>query len=91
MDPSNAVDLVRQSLWEALTIGSPILVVGLVVAIVMGLLQTLTQVQDKTISFVPKIVAMAIALAFCLPWLIGRMVEFSQDLITNIPQTLTGG
>ena len=91
MDPSNAVDLVRQSLWEALTIGSPILVVGLVVAIVMGLLQTLTQVQDQTISFVPKIVAMAIALAFCLPWLIGRMVEFSQDLITNIPQTLTGG
>jgi flagellar biosynthetic protein FliQ len=59
--------------------------------LVIGLFQAVTQVQDQTISFVPKIVAMVGALALCLPWLVQRMVEYSQELIENIPRIVSGG
>ena len=91
MDPQNAVDLGREAMMTALIIGAPILVVGVVVALVVGLLQALTQVQDQTIAFVPKIVAMIVAASLCLPWLIQRMVEYSEAVITNIPLTMMGG
>lgn len=91
MDPQIAVDLGREALMTAVIVGAPILLVGIVVALVVGLLQALTQIQDQTLSFVPKIVAMIAALAVCLPWLVQRMVEYSETLITNIPLTIMGG
>ncbi len=91
MDSQIAVDLGREALMTAVIIGAPILLVGIVVALVVGLLQALTQIQDQTLSFVPKIVAMIAAVAVCLPWLIQRMVEYSESLITNIPLTIMGG
>ncbi len=91
MDSQIAVDLGREALMTAVIIGAPILLVGIVVALVVGLLQALTQIQDQTLSFVPKIVAMIAALAVCLPWLVQRMVEYSETLITNIPLTIMGG
>ena len=57
----------------------------------IGLAQALTQVQDQTVSFVPKIVAMVAVLVLCLPWLVQKMVEYTEQLITSIPQTLSGG
>ncbi len=91
MDSSIAVDLGQQAIITALTVGSPMLLVGVVVGLVIGLLQALTQVQDQTLSSVPKIVTMILALGICLPWLIERMVEYSQSLIINIPQIVSGG
>jgi flagellar biosynthetic protein FliQ len=90
MDADIAVDLGRQALLTALLIGGPILLVGLVIGLLVGLLQALTQVQDQTISFVPKIVGMVAALAVCLPWLLQIMLEYSEDLITNIPRLVMG-
>ncbi len=91
MSIEQAIDLVRQALWMALILSSPILAAGLAVALVAGLLQALTQIQDQTISFVPKILAMGATLALLLPWLIARLVEYSQFLILEIPRTLAGG
>jgi flagellar biosynthetic protein FliQ len=91
MDSQIAVDLGREALMTAVIIGAPILLVGIVVALVVGLLQALTQIQDQTLSFVPKIVAMIAAVGLCLPWLVQRMVEYSESLITNIPLTIMGG
>ena len=61
------------------------------IGLVIGLVQALTQIQDQTVSFVPKIVMMALVLMICLPWLIQRMMTYSEDLITNIPRMLLGG
>jgi flagellar biosynthetic protein FliQ len=61
---------------------------GLVVGLVVGLLQAVTQVQEQTVAFVPKLVAMVLVLSMTLPWLINHMVQYSHDLIANIPQTL---
>ena len=91
MDSQIAVDLGREALMTAVIIGAPILLVGIVVALVVGLLQALTQIQDQTLSFVPKIVAMVAAVGLCLPWLVQRMIEYSESLITNIPLTIMGG
>lgn len=78
-------------MWMALILSSPILAAGLAVALLVGLLQALTQIQDQTLSFVPKIVVMGATLALLLPWLIARLVEYSQFLILEIPRTLAGG
>ncbi len=91
MDPQQAIDLGREAIMTTVFIGAPILIVGMAVGLGIGLLQALTQVQDQTVSFVPKIVAMVAALGFCLPWLIQRMMQYSEELITNIPNVIAGG
>ena len=75
----------------ALLLGSPILIAGMVMGLLIGLAQALTQVQDQTVAFVPKIVAMVAVLILCLPWLVQKMVEYSEYLIANIPKTIAGG
>lgn len=89
MEPHHAIDLGREAIMTALFIGTPVLLVGAAVGLVIGLIQALTQVQDQTVSFVPKIIAMIGALAVCLPWLIRRMVDYSHELIVNIPTVLS--
>jgi flagellar biosynthetic protein FliQ len=58
--------------------------------LLIGLAQALTQVQDQTVAFVPKIVAMTAVMILCLPWLIQKMLEYSETLIVSIPKTLGG-
>ena len=91
MNPEDAIDLGREAIFTCLLIGSPVLIVGVVVGLLIGLFQALTQIQDQTISFVPKIVAMVAVLALFLPWLMQRMMEYSEDLILNIPNIVMGG
>ncbi|MBN1587976.1 MAG: flagellar biosynthesis protein FliQ [Pirellulales bacterium] len=88
MSPQDAIELGRQALVQTLLISSPILVAGLAVGLVIGLLQALTQIQEQTIAFVPKIVAMFAVLVLALPWLISTMVQYASDLITSIPERL---
>jgi flagellar biosynthetic protein FliQ len=85
MDAQDAIDLGREAIWTALLIGSPVLLAGMIVGLLIGLLQALTQIQEQTVAFVPKIVAMVLALSVALPWLITRMLQYSTDLITQIP------
>jgi flagellar biosynthetic protein FliQ len=91
MNPQDAVDLGRDAILTTLLISTPVLVVGLVVGLLIGLAQALTQIQDQTVSFIPKILAMVAVLGFCLTWMLQRMAEYSQELISNIPKMLGGG
>ena len=88
MNPQDAVDLGRQAASMALMLGGPVLLSALGVGLVVGLLQAATQVQEQTVSFVPKLVAVVLVLSLMLPWLIDQMVQYSHDVISNIPQTL---
>jgi flagellar biosynthetic protein FliQ len=83
METGAAVDLVREALIGSLMIGTPVLLAGMVTGLLIGLLQALTQVQDQTVSFVPKILAMAIVMMVCMPWLIDRMVEITRIAFQN--------
>ncbi len=91
MQPEDVVHLLREALRTGLLLGSPVLIVGMLVGLMVSLLQALTQVQDQTVAFVPKIVAMVLALAVVLPWLVTQMTAYTQELIRQIPQVVLGG
>jgi len=88
MNVQDAIDMGREAITVMLVISAPTLVAGMVVGLLIGLIQALTQVQEQTVSFVPKIVAMVLALSLSLPWLVHQMVDYSQQLIQNIPNTI---
>ncbi len=88
MDAQDAIELGRQALLITLTISAPVLIAGMSVGLMVGLIQALTQIQEQTVAFVPKIVAMVLALFFTLPWALTQMVEYTRDLITSIPEML---
>jgi flagellar biosynthetic protein FliQ len=67
----------------AVVIAAPLLLVGMAAGLLVGLMQALTQIQDQTVAFVPKILAMAAVLIACLPWLVMRMVEFTRVVFEN--------
>ena len=83
MDAASAVDLCRATLMSAVVIAAPMLLVGMAAGVSVGLMQALTQIQDQTVAFVPKILAMAAVLIACLPWLVVRMVDFTQKVFEN--------
>lgn len=91
MDAGVPIDLTREAMLIALMIGAPVLIVGMAVGLGIGLLQALTQIQDQTVSFVPKVIAMALALSFTLPWLLQTLANYSIELFTNIPERIAGG
>lgn len=86
MGPEDAIDLARRAIWVAVLIGSPVLLTGMAVGLIVGLLQALTQIQEQTIAFVPKIVAMVAVLSLTLPWLITQILQFTREMIVTIPQ-----
>ena len=83
MNPGTAVDLSREALMIALLLAGPIMAIGLVVGLFISLFQAVTQIQEQTLTFVPKIVGMGLAAAFFLPWLTTRMVEYTHQLWGN--------
>lgn len=83
MDASTAIDLCRSTLLTAVVIASPMLLVGMAAGLAVGLIQALTQIQDQTVSFVPKLLAMAAVLVACLPWLLTRMMDFTRIIFEN--------
>ncbi|HXE54871.1 MAG TPA: flagellar biosynthesis protein FliQ [Tepidisphaeraceae bacterium] len=75
-----ATDLIRQTLLLALVVSAPMLVIGLVVGIIVSLLQALTQIQEQTLSFVPKIVAMVASVIILFPWMSHYLVEYASQV-----------
>lgn len=80
MSETEAIDLGRQALMVTLMVSAPILLVGMVVGLVISILQAVTQVQEQTLSFVPKIIAMALAVGLFLPWIIRKLILFSEGV-----------
>jgi flagellar biosynthetic protein FliQ len=83
MSLDEATDLIRHTLLIALIVSAPMLVIGLVVGIVVSLLQAVTQIQEQTLSFIPKIVAMVAAAIILMPWIGQRLLEYSVAMFSN--------
>lgn len=75
------LDMVRTALLMTLKIGAPILAAGIVVGLIISLLQSITSIQDQTLSTVPKIVVMVVAAIAVLPWIVQRLVEYAGELL----------
>ena len=88
MEPQTAIDLAREALVIATLIAAPALLAGTVVGLAIGLLQALTQIQEQTVAFVPKLLAMVVAVGLSLPWVLTRLMEYAEHLISNIPRSM---
>jgi flagellar biosynthetic protein FliQ len=80
-----ALQMLSDLLWNALIISAPLLAVTLVVGLVVSVLQVVTQVQEASLTFIPKIISAVLVLVICGPWMLKRVVAFSVHLIANIP------
>jgi len=85
MDVTQAVELGRGAIVLSLTLATPVLAIAVLVGLLISIFQAVTQLQDQTLSFVPKIVAMMVTLLYILPWLMAQMMEYSVDLFEGIP------
>ncbi|HVW01418.1 MAG TPA: flagellar biosynthesis protein FliQ [Planctomycetaceae bacterium] len=88
MTPEQSVELVRGALFITLLLGTPLMVVAVVVGLIISMMQAVTQIQEQTLSFVPKIIIMLLTGLLTLPWAINQMVEYSTTLFRNIPTNL---
>ena len=85
MDTNQAIDLARQTLILTLIAGMPILATALIVGLVVSTFQAATQIQEHTLSFVPKIFAVLLAAAIAGPWMIEKVVEFAREMFSALP------
>ena len=85
MEFATALELGRNAFWMALSSSAPILLMGLIVGLAISFFQAVTQLQEQTLTFVPKIAAMVIAAAIFIPWIANRMVAFTQEMIVMAP------
>jgi flagellar biosynthetic protein FliQ len=83
MNADAVTDLCRFALTSALVMATPMLVSAMLAGLVIGLAQALTQVQDQTVSFVPKLIVMSAVMLVCFPWLVSRMVEFTRSVFLS--------
>jgi flagellar biosynthesis protein FliQ len=77
-----AIDLLRDAMLVTLLIIGPILAIGMAVGLIISLVQAVTQIQEQTLAFVPKIFAMAVAIVLVMPWMFQRLLEYTHHLFT---------
>ena len=89
MTPEFVVGFARQSIELALMISLPMLGVGLIVGVSVSIIQAATQIQEMTLSFIPKIVSIFVALLLSFPWIMDKMITFTQNVFLNIPNYIS--
>ena len=85
MDAAQVIDLGRESLWVAVMVAAPLLGVALAVGLFVGILQAATSIQEMSLSFIPKLGAMILALVIFGSWQIATMVDFFRRIYERIP------
>jgi flagellar biosynthesis protein FliQ len=85
MTQDSVVSICVSAMELALKIGLPLLLVGLVLGLVVSVFQAVTQIQEQTLSFIPKIIGLAVVLVVGGPWMLGQLITWTQDLYGQIP------
>ena len=90
MTRDTVISLVVDAMELALKVGLPLLLVGLIVGLVISVFQAVTQIQEQTLSFIPKIVGTALVIVVAGPWMLGQLLVYTEELWSSIP-TMVGG
>lgn len=85
MTPEFVVSIGNNTIEVVLMVGAPLLICTMVVGLLVSIFQAVTQIQEMTMTFVPKIIVVFLALLALLPWMMDIMVRYTSDLIINIP------
>ncbi len=86
MNQDVVINLAMQAMQLALKVGGPILAVGLVIGLVISIFQAVTQIQEQTLSFIPKIVGLAVVIVVAGPWMLGQLITYTEELYSSIPR-----
>jgi flagellar biosynthetic protein FliQ len=85
MSSTLAVELIRQALTVALMVSAPLLITSLAVGIFVSLIQAVTQIQEQTLTFIPKLVAMAVVFVILLPWTLAQLIQYLVGVLQSFP------
>ena len=88
MEPALVIDIGRQALLTVLLISGPILVAGLLIGLMVGIFQAVTQIHEMTLTFIPKILVMVLAFLGLLPWMLLKLTEYTIQTFNLITQVL---
>jgi flagellar biosynthesis protein FliQ len=84
MNEADIIDIARESIIVMLRVGGPLLIVGLVIGVLISLVQTVTQIQEASLAFVPKLVVMSIGLLLMLPFMLTSLSTYTEGLFARI-------
>jgi flagellar biosynthesis protein FliQ len=85
------IAIAMQAMQVAFMIAIPLLLVGLVIGLAVSVFQAVTQIQEQTLTFIPKIVGMGLVLVVAGPWMLSEVVTYTQQLYSSIPEMVAGG
>jgi flagellar biosynthetic protein FliQ len=85
MTPESVMTLAHQAMYVGLVLAAPLLLVALVVGLVVSLFQAATQINETTLSFIPKLLAIAVTLVLVGPWMLTTMLDYLRHTLTSIP------
>lgn len=80
-----ALQLVQQLLWNTVLVAAPILGLTMIVGLIISIIQVVTQIQEMSLTFIPKIIMVVVALAIFGPWMLGKLINYASTTIQNIP------
>lgn len=84
MTPEMVITIAEQGIWTVLLVCGPLLLLALVVGLIVSIFQATTQIQEQTLAFVPKIVAVLLGIVFFGPWMLSRMLSYANDIFSNL-------
>ena len=88
MTQDQVVSLVVDAMGVSLKVGLPMLLVALVIGLAVSIFQAVTQIQEQTLSFIPKVVGLGVLIVVAGPWMLGQIVSYTQDLYERIPSLI---
>jgi flagellar biosynthetic protein FliQ len=85
MTPENVMDLAHKTLLVTSLISAPLLLIALITGLLIGMLQAATQINESTLSFIPKLLMLVLTLFVAGPWILRMLIDFTHDLYASIP------
>jgi len=90
VNQDTVVNLATQAMALALKVAGPLLLTGLVIGLLVSIFQAVTQIQEQSLSFIPKVIGVAALIVILGPWMLGQIVGYAQNLYLSIPQLISG-
>ncbi|HXC19990.1 MAG TPA: flagellar biosynthesis protein FliQ [Steroidobacteraceae bacterium] len=88
MTPENVMDLAHKTLLVTSLVAAPLLLIALITGLVIGMLQAATQINESTLSFIPKLLMLVLTLFVAGPWILRVLIDFTRDLYAAIPAVI---
>jgi flagellar biosynthesis protein FliQ len=88
MTPDMVINLAKQSIYTIMLISAPMLLIALAVGLLVSVFQAMTQIQEQTLAFIPKIIAVFISIVLFGPWMLTVLLDYTRDLFQNLPQLI---